>query len=85
MANTINTEEKKVPEKKEKLVKIRLPLTKELKDDAFVSVNDRTWQIQRGKEVEVPECVAEVLLHQQKMYEESLTFADEASKPKNHD
>ena len=49
-------------EVKEKLVKVRIPKTKENQDDVFVSVNNRTWLIQRGKEVEVPECVAEVLL-----------------------
>ena len=31
------------------------------KDDLFVSVNGRTFQIQRGVEVEVPACVAEVI------------------------
>ena len=31
------------------------------KDDLFVSVNGRNFQIQRGVEVEVPACVAEVI------------------------
>lgn len=31
------------------------------KDDLFVSVNGRTFQIQRGVEVVVPACVAEVI------------------------
>ena len=47
----------------ERKVQIRLPLTKELQDDVFVRVNQRTWQIKRGVTVEVPECVAEVLEH----------------------
>lgn len=68
---------------KEKTVKIRIPKTKKDQDDVFVSVNDRTWQIQRGKEVEVPECVAEVLLHQQEMEEIAMAFEEEASNPKN--
>ena len=68
----------------EKLVKVRIPKTKDNQDDVFVSVNDRTWQIQRGKEVEVPECVAEVLLHQQEMEEIALAYEEEASKPKIH-
>ena len=52
-------------EKKEKTVKIILPLTKELRDDVPVWVNDRSWLIQRGVEVEVPECCYSVLKHQQ--------------------
>lgn len=31
------------------------------RDDLFVSVNGRNFQIQRGVEVEVPACVAEVI------------------------
>lgn len=33
------------------------------KDDVFVSVNGENFQIQRGKMVEVPDYVAEVLQH----------------------
>lgn len=81
MAATNNAETKSV---KEKLVKVRIPKTKETQDDVFVSVNNRTWLIQRGKEVEVPECVAEVLLHKEEMLEEAMAFEEAASKPKNH-
>ena len=89
MANTKATTPEEVknttPEEvTEKLVKIRIPKTKENQDDVFVSVNDRTWQIKRGVEVEVPECVAEVLLHQQEMEEIALAYEEEASRPKNH-
>ena len=89
MANTKATKPEEVkntkPEEvKEKLVKIRIPKTKENQDDVYVSVNDRNWQIKRGVEVEVPECVAEVLLHQQEMEEIALAYEEEASKPKNH-
>lgn len=46
----------------EKLVKIRLFKDNErYKDDVFVAVNGRSFQIKRGEEVEVPESVAEVL------------------------
>ena len=79
-----NTTANKPEEVKEKLVKIRIPKTKENQDDVFVSVNDRTWQIKRGVEVEAPECVAEVLLHQQEMEEIALAYEEEASRPKNH-
>ena len=74
----------KPEEVKEKLVKVRIPKTKENQDDVYVSVNDRNWQIKRGIEVEVPECVKEVLLHQEEMEEIALAYEEEASKPKNH-
>ena len=67
-------ETKKETVAKEKLVKVRIPITKGETGDEFVSVNNRTWQIQRGVEVEVPECVAEQLIHKQVMYEEAIRF-----------
>lgn len=79
-----NTTANKPEEVKEKLVKIRIPKTKENQDDVYVSVNDRNWQIKRGVEVEVPECVAEVLLLKEIMQEKALAYQEEASKPKNH-
>lgn len=51
---------------KVKMVKVKLDLTKELKDDVFVSVNDKKYQIKRGVYVEVPWFVAEVLNNQEK-------------------
>ena len=63
----------------EKKVKIKIPRTKENSADIYVSVNDRSWLIQRGVQVEVPECVAEVLQHQEEMLEESYLF-DESVK-----
>ena len=62
-------EAKKTEETKEKLVKIRIPRIKANQEDVFVSVNERTWMIKRGVEVEVPECVAEVIRHQEEMLE----------------
>ena len=44
-----------------KKVKIRLPLTREEKDDVYVCVNGKSYLIKRGKEVEVPASVAEAL------------------------
>lgn len=67
---------------KEKTVKIRIPRTKADQEDVPVWVNDRSWIIKRGVEVEVPECVAEVLRHQEEMLEEIMLF-EEASKKKN--
>ena len=58
----------------EKTVKIKLPKTKAEQEDVFVSVNNRTFLIQRGVQVEVPACVAEVLTHQEEMLERIMAF-----------
>ena len=63
--------------KAEKTVKIKLPLSRTEKDDVPVGVNNRTWLIKRGVEVEVPECVAEVLKHQEEMLSQSMEFEAE--------
>lgn len=65
----------------EKRVKIRLPKTKDEKAPVPVWVNDRSWLIERGVTVEVPECVAEVLRHREEMLEECLAY-DEANERK---
>ena len=62
--NVKETATEKVETATEKKVKVLIPITRDDEGDAFVSVNTRTWQIQRGEEVEVPECVAEVLKNQ---------------------
>ncbi len=59
---------------KEKMVKIKIPRTRKEEGDEFVSVNERTWLIKRGVEVEVPECVAEVLRHKEEMEEAAYDF-----------
>lgn len=82
MAN--NTTANKTEEVKEKLVKIIVPITRDLQDDVYVSVNDRNWQIKRGEEVEVPECVVEVLKHQTEMESIAIAYETAASSPKNH-
>ena len=68
MAETVkNTEAPK-----EKTVKIRIPKFKANQEDVFVSVNERTWIVKRGVEVEVPECVAEVIRHSEEMRERNM-------------
>ena len=62
----------------ENMVKIKLPRNRKEEDDMFVSVNERTWIIKRGVEVEVPECVAEVIRNSELMQEEAYEF-DKAS------
>ena len=77
MSNTKKTEETKKNETpKEKMVKIKIPRTKANQEDVFVSVNERTWIVKRGVEVEVPECVAEVLQHQEEMLEHIMLSAE---------
>lgn len=65
-------------ENAEKLVKIKLPLDKDHKDDVFVSVNERTWLIKRGVEVTVPECVKEVIRNSEAMQAEAYDFEEKA-------
>lgn len=67
-------------EAKEKTVKIRIPKTKEESGGVFASVNQRTFQIPRGVEVEVPECVAEVLRHKEEAEEAAWRFEESTSK-----
>lgn len=62
---------------KPEMVKIRLPRLTKNDADVFVSVNEKTWLIKRGVEVEVPACVAEVLRHQEEMQEEAFEFDSE--------
>ena len=58
-----------------------LPLTRSDKEDVFVGVNGRTWQIARGVEVELPWNVVKVLQRQEKMLAQALEFEEQASKP----
>jgi hypothetical protein len=62
------------------MVKIRIPRTKADQEDVFVSVNMRTWLIKRGVEVEVPECVAEVLRHKEEMLETIMAFEEKVQR-----
>lgn len=55
--------------KEEKMVRIRIPRTSKDQADIYVSVNSRDWLIQPGKEVDVPECVAEVLEQKERALE----------------
>ena len=54
-------------EQKEKKVKVKIPRTRKDQEDVLVYVNMNPYTIKRGVEVEVPECVAEVLQHQEEM------------------
>ena len=62
-------------EKKEKMVKIRLPIVRgENNADVFVGVNGRTWLIKRGVEVEVPEICAIELRQQEEALAKAYAF-----------
>lgn len=52
---------------KEKIVRIRLPIERDNKEDKVVWVNDRRFLIRRGVPVDVPESVAEILENEEKM------------------
>ena len=69
-------ETKAVEEPVEKMVRIKIPREKDSHEDVFVSVNMRTWIVKRGVWVEVPECVSEVLEHQEEMLEKIERFND---------
>ena len=69
--------EKKAKAPAEKMVRIRLPITREERAPVPVWVNERSWVIQRGQEVEVPECVAEVLRNRDMMLEYGIAYDDE--------
>lgn len=65
---TVNT-------KGEKMVKIRLfKDNRSYNDDVVVGVNGRMFQIQRGVDVKVPECVAEVLRNSEKQDQHAITL-----------
>jgi hypothetical protein len=65
---------------KEKLVKIRIPRERDRQDDVFVCVNGRTWLIKRGVEVEVPECVAEVIRNAEDVAEQAYAYNESVKK-----
>lgn len=62
-----------------KKVKIRLPLTRQEKQDVYVAVNGKSYLVKRGVDVEVPECVAEVLKHKEEMLDLAMAYEAQAS------
>ena len=61
-----------------KKVKIKLPLTRNEKDDVYVCVNGESFLIKRGENVEVPDYVAEVLQHREEMLAQAMEFEAQA-------
>lgn len=75
MAATKNKEEEMIlEEQQEEMISIRLPLTKELKDDVFVRVNHDTWLIKRGVTVRLPRRAVEVLEHAEEAEQASMLY-----------
>ena len=64
-----------------KTVAIRLPLTRELREDVFVGINGKSWLIKRGETVEVPWNVAKVLSRREKCLAEAMAFEAQAARP----
>ena len=62
-----------------KKVKIKLPKTRNEKDDVYVAVNGKSYLIKRGEYVEVPASVAEVLENREKMLSQALEFESQAA------
>lgn len=64
-------EKANVKETEVKMVEVFIPKTRPDEEDEFVSVNDRTYIVKKGERVAVPEWVAEVLEHKQRMLMEA--------------
>ena len=64
---------------KEGYVRIRLPLSREQKEDMYVGLNGVGYLIKRGQEVDVPAGVAEIIQRSEEMqaleYESSVSKA----------
>lgn len=73
-------EEKAAPTVEEERVTIRLPLSREERDDVYVGLNGKGYLIKRGVNVDVPAGVAEILRRREEMLETALAFEDDLAK-----
>lgn len=69
------------PDPMQEMVKIKIPRDPVNKgnDSMFVAINGRKFLIQRGKTVEVPRAVAEVIEHSEEQAEEADLYISENS------
>ena len=74
------TEEKIVPTTEEKRVTIRLPVSREERDDVYVGLNGKGYLIKRGVNVDVPAGVAEILQRREEMLESAFAYEDQLEK-----
>ena len=58
----------------EPLVTVKIPITRNEKEDVWVAVNGKSIQIKRGVEVEVPRCIAKALEHSEMMLIEAMEY-----------
>lgn len=84
-AEIVEEPKEKVEEPKEKYVRIRLPLTREQKEDVYAGLNGVGYLIQRGKEVDVPAGVAEILQRSEEMLAQALEYEAGISKAASPD
>ena len=63
----------------QKTVKIKIPLTKNEKDDVYVALNGKSYLIKRGEYVDVPVGVAKILEHKEKMLQTAIEYEAEFS------
>ena len=64
-----------------KKVTIKLPLTRNEKDDVFVGLNGRTYLIKRGVPVQVDAPIAKILERREKMLSAAMDFEAQATAP----
>lgn len=69
-----------VEESRGKYVRIRLPLTRDQKEDMYVGLNGVGYLIKRGQEVDVPAGVAEIIQRSEEMLAQALEYEDSVSK-----
>ena len=62
----------------QKMVTIRIPLTRTEKDDIFVAVNGKKYLIKRGVDVKVPESVAKIIKRKEKCLEDAMAYEEKA-------
>lgn len=75
-----NTAAETVEESRGKYVRIRLPLTRDQKEDMYVGLNGVGYLIKRGQEVDVPAGVAEIIQRSEEMLAQALEYEDSVSK-----
>lgn len=70
---------------KEGYVRIRLPLSREQKEDMYVGLNGVGYLIKRGQEVDVPAGVAEIIQRSEEMLAQALEYEAGISKAASPD
>lgn len=69
----------KVTTRGEKMVTVKVPYVKGEAREQYVGINGRRFLIQKGKEIEVPECVAEVIRNSEAQIDAALDYIESLS------